>query len=227
MKPVLIYSMPRTRSTAAMQACKRPVKVNEPFAFHNTPTYNENDLGCLSRIRSLIDYEQSEKWNQVFEEMKQPDTVVKIFGWELLHYYNARDWFKDADTSYEIFTLIRNPRETILSSLLAQHFGHWTGAETRVRELIIHDQEFCNIETAFSSFLRFYPKSSRLITFENLPEEFFDKSQIWHENQHSMRRLHLIKNLDEVEKNIDTILRYFEKEWKDVTGLDIHTLLPY
>jgi len=227
MKPVLIYSMPRTRSTAAMQACKRPVKVNEPFAFHNTPTYNEKNMGSLSQIRNLVHYEHSEEWNLVLDEMKRPDAVVKIFGRDLAQYYHARAWFNEASSSHEIFTLIRDPKQVIFSNLLAQHIGFWHGAETPVRKLTIDNSQFSSIEFIFSSFLRFYPKSSRLVTFETLPEEFFDKSQIWLEEQHSMRRLHLIKNLDEVEKNIDTILRYFEKEWKDVTGLDIHTLLPY
>ena len=226
MKPVLLYGMPRTRSTAAMQACKRPVKVNEPFAFQNTPRYNANHFGCLSRIHTLTDYGQSKQWNLVLEEMNRPDAVVKIFGRDLVRYYNARAWFNEAHTTHEIFTLIRNPRETIFSILLAQQFGYWKGDEKDVKEITIHDGQFCNVEFVFESFLRFYPKTSRLVTFETLPEEFFDKSQIWHQNQHSMSRLNLIKNLDRVEKNIDTILRYFEKEWKDVTGLDIHELLP-
>ena len=226
MKPVLIYGMPRTRSTAAMQACKRTIKLNEPFSFHNTPDYNVYDMGCLSKIRALINFQHSEQWSQTLEEMNHPDAVVKIFGTHLARFYNAREWFAEANTSHEIFTLIRNPRETILSILLAQQFGHWKGAEKGVKEITIHNGRFSNVEFVFESFLRFYPKSSRLVTFENLPEEFFDKSQIYQENQHSMRRLHLIKNLDEVEKNIDTILQYFEKEWKDVTGLDIHAPLP-
>ena len=227
MKPVLIYGMPRTRSTAAMQACKRTVKLNEPFGFHNTPTYNKNAVRCISQIRNLVHYEQSEQWNLTLDEMKRPDAVVKIFGDHLAQYYPARAWFNEASSSHEIFTLIRDPRQVIFSYLLAWHIGFWKGAETRVDELIINDGLFRQIEFIFSSFLRFYPKSSRLVTFETLPEDFFDKSQISFEEQHSMRRLHLIKNLYEVEENIDTILRYFEKEWKDVTGLDIHTLLPY
>lgn len=226
MKPVLIYGMPRTRSTAAMQACKRAVKVNEPFAFHNTPNYNVKHVGCLSRIRTLINFEHSKQWNLVLEEMNRPDAVVKIFGRDLVQYYNARAWFAEASSSHEIFTIMRDPRETILSLLLAQHFGYWKDDEKELKEVIIHEQAFCNIEFVFASFLRFYPKSSRLVTFETLPEEFFDMSQISLEEQHSMRRLGLIKNLYEVEKNIDTMLRYFEKEWKEVTGLDIHTPLP-
>ena len=149
MKPVIIYGMPRTRSTAAMQACKRTVKLNEPFAVFNTPNYNENHMGCLSRIRILNDYAQSNQWNLVLEEMNRPDAVVKIFGRDLAQYYNARAWFNEANTSHEIFTLIRNPRETILSILLAQHFGHWKGDEKVVEEIIIDDQEFCKIEFVF------------------------------------------------------------------------------
>ena len=226
MKPVLIYGMPRTRSTAAMQACKRTVKLNEPFAFHHTPHFDPNNTTSLSRVRTLVDYEQSEEWNLLLKEMNLPDTVVKIFGRDLVNYYDARAWFNEAHTTHEIFILMRDPRETILSILLAQRFGHWVGVEKEIKEIIIDDREFYNVDSIFSSFLRFYPKSSRLVTFETLPEEFFDMSQISLEEQNSMSRLHLIKNLDEVEKNVDTMLRYFEAEWKDVTGLNIHTLLP-
>lgn len=208
MKPVLIYGMPRTRSTAAMQACKRAVKLNEPFARHNAVNYH------------------STQWNLILEEMNRPDAVVKIFGRDLAQNYNAREWFNKATTSHEIFNLIRNPRETIFSLLIAQHLGFWKGDEKKLNEIIIDENEFSNIEFVFESFLQFYPKSGRLVTFESLPEEFFDMSQISLEEQNSMSRLHLIKNLDEVEKNVDTMLRYFEAEWKDVTGLNIHTLLP-
>ena len=226
MKPVLIYGMPRTRSTAAMQACKRTMKLNEPFSFHNTPDYNENAMGCLTRIRTLTNYEQSEHWSQLLDKMNHPDAVVKIFGTHLARYYSAREWFDEANTSHEIFTLIRNPRETVFSILLAKQFGHWKGVEKDVKEITIHDSQFCNVEFVFESFLRFYPKSSRLVTFETLPEDFFDKSQIYHEQQHSMSRINLIQNLDRVEKNIDTILQYFEKQWKDVTGMNIHAASP-
>jgi hypothetical protein len=226
MKPVIIYGMPRTRSTAAMQACRRPVKVNEPFAFHNTPNYDEHKMDVLSRIRALNDFREFGNWHAVLGEMNRSDAVVKIFGRDLVQYHDARAWFEAAKTSHEIFTLIRNPREIILSSLLAQYFGYWKGVEKEAKEILIYDSEFANVEFIFESFLRFYPKSSRLVTFETLPEEFFDKSQIHLEEQNSMSRLNLIKNLDRVEKNIDTILQYFEKQWKEVTGLDIHTQLP-
>jgi len=223
MKPILIYTMPRTRGTATLQACNREVKLNEPFAIHSIPNYSlDDDDGNFYIIRTLTEYDQ---WDTLSEKMNQPNTAVKIFGHHLMSYYNARAWYKAAANTHEIFTLIRDPREIILSHLLATHFGFSKNIETEEKEIIIHDNQFHKIQIIIGSFLRFYPSSSRLVTFETLPDDTFDKSQIMAQEQHSMNRLHLIKNLDQVEKNIDSMLSYYRQEWKDVTGLDIHAPL--
>ena len=218
MKPVVIYTMPRTRSNAALQACRRELKLNEPFDVYNLPNHNPSDNGYLSRFRTLTEYDQ---WNSLEHQMNQPNSVVKIFGHSLLFYYNAREWLNKAETTHEIFILIRSPREMILSELLAQHFGYTKDTEIDSKEIIIKDNQFYAIQTIFDSFLRFYPFSGKLVTFDTLPSEYFDKDQIRLQEQHSANKIEFVKNIDQVYRNIDLMLSYYQAEWKDVTGLDI------
>jgi hypothetical protein len=214
--------MPRTKSTAVLQACKRSVKLNEPFDVYNLPNYNKDTDGYLYRVRSLVEYDQ---WDSLLTKLNQKDTAVKIFGHSLMFYYNARAWFDAAMQTHEIFTLIRNPKEMILSELIAFHFGHTKDSETENREITISDYQFYTVQSVISSFLRFYPSTGKLVTFDTLPTECFDKTQIQIQEQHSGNKTHFIKNIDEVHRNIDLMLSYYQAEWKDKTGLDIHAPL--
>lgn len=214
--------MPRTKSTAVLQACKRSVKLNEPFDVYNLPNYNKDNDGYLYRVRSLVEYDQ---WDSLLTKLNQKDTAVKIFGHSLMFYYNARAWFDAAMQTHEIFTLIRNPKEMILSELIAFHFGHTKDSETENREITISDYQFYTVQSVISSFLRFYPSTGKLVTFDTLPNECFDKTQIQIQEQHSGNKTHFIKNIDEVHRNIDLMLSYYQAEWKDKTGLDIHAPL--
>ena len=161
----------------------------------------------------------------IVAQMDQPDAAVKIFGHSLLYYYNARKWFKTAETTHEIFTLIRSPKEMVLSELLAFHFGYTKDTETECKEIIIKDNQFYPIQANFDSFLRFYPPSGKLVTFDTLPSKYFDKGQIQLQEQHSENKIELVKNIDQVYKNIDLMLSYYQDAWKDKTGLDIHAPL--
>ena len=218
MKPVVIYTMPRTRSNATLQACKREIRLNEPFDVYNLPNYDPLDQGYLSRFRTLVAYDQ---WQFLADQMNRSNTAVKIFGHSLLFCYNARAWLNEASTTHEIFTLVRSPREVILSELLASHFGYTKESEKETKEIVISDNQFYTIQTIFDSFLRFYPCSGKLVTFDTLPPEYFDKGKIQLQEQHSSNKIQFVKNIDQVYRNVDLMLTYYQVEWKDKTGLDI------
>lgn len=213
--------MPRTRSSATLQACKRTNKINEPFAVRNVPNYNlnKNNKHNFDEQELKLNW-----WNMLAGRMNQPDTAVKIFGQHLTNYANSMVWFEQTKTTHEIFTLIRNPREMILSYLLAFHLGYTKSQEIEDKQVTITDIQFSLMRNMFNCFLKFYPSSGVLVTFETLPEEFFDKTQINFEEQHSMSKLHLIKNMNEVEANIDSMLCDFKEDWKHVTGVDINSI---
>ena len=223
MKPVLIYTMPRTRSNAALDACKRSIKISEPFDIYNLPNYDPIINKSLVRtIETLVNYDQ---WTSLENRMNQPNTAIKIFGHSLLYYYPARRWFEQAKSTHQIYTLIRPLKEVILSELLAFHLGYTKDTQKAEKEIVIRGGNFYSITTNIESFLRFYPQCGQLTTFESLPKETFDKNQIQLQEQHSMNKIHLIKNIDEVTDNIHTILSYYKDQWEDVTGLDIHAPL--
>lgn len=220
MKPVMIYTMPRTRSTAAMLACKRNIKVNEPFDHAKMPHYNKaDDTSYMYMLKTLTDYTPPAS---LIEQMNHPNSVTKVFSHYIDRCYSGRIWFESAVNTHETFILLRDFRETVLSEILALNLGFTKQSEKEEKEFVVNNMRYYGVTSTVNSFLRYFPKNGKIVTYETLPDDLFDKSQVQSQEQHSMKRLHLIQNLDEVEKNIDTIMSYYRQEWKDITGLDIY-----
>lgn len=203
-----------------MLACKRNIKVNEPFDHAKMPHYNKaDDTSYMYMLKTLTDYTPPAS---LIEQMNHPNSVTKVFAHYIDRCYAGQQWFNSARDTHEIFILMRDFRETVLSEILALHLGFTKQTEKDEQEFVVSNLRYYGVTSTVSSFLRFFPKNGTLVTYETLPGELFDKSQVQSEEQHSMNKLHLIKNLDEVEKNIDTIMSYYRTEWKDITGLDIY-----
>lgn len=218
MKPVLIYTTERTRSTAVLQAAKRNIKLNEPFALHQ---YLTNDEINTTSVKKLL--AERIQWDDVAIRMSDPNTATKFFGFDLLYYYPAQKWFSEVQRqeTHEIFTLHRNMREVILSRILASRFGFAKSLEIENYEFEASIIDLIQADQLIDSFLRFYPKNSIKITFGSLPSEFFDYSAITSQNQFSNEKLHLIKNLNFVEEGIQTIFETYSSQWEDITGFGI------
>lgn len=220
MKPIVIYSMPRSKSTAALEAARRETLLNEPFSANTL--IGKQQMGVMDKFQFMLEYPG---WDTLYKEMSQPNTASKFFGSCIHSMPKAKDWFKqiDDDQSHEIFCLIRSPRETILSHVLAMFFGFYKGEEKENAEIEIDDKQLISIhEFSISLFLKYYPKNASTVTFESLPSEHFDLNKVFISNQHSIeRRKHCVSNFDELERKIDLILRYHEKEWYEKTGTDI------
>jgi hypothetical protein len=215
--------MPRTKSTATMLACKRDIKVNEPFDHAKSPHYNKaDDTSYMYMLKTLTDYTLP---NDMIEQMNHPNSVTKVFGHYMDRCYSGRSWLESARETHEVFILLRDFRETVLSEILALNLGFTKQSEKEEKEFIVNNIRYYGVTNTVSNFLRFFPKNGKIVTYETLPEDTFDRSRVTLEEQHSMKKLHLIKNLDEVEKNIHIIMSYYRTEWKDVTGLDIYDAL--
>jgi hypothetical protein len=78
------------------------------------------------------------------------------------------------------------------------------------------------VSLAIENFLRFYPVNGKVVTFETLPEEFFDYSTIGLESQNSQEtKMPYVTNPDFVEDQIYKILTYYSQEWYEKIGTDI------
>jgi hypothetical protein len=120
--------------------------------------------------------------------------------------------------------LLRNPRETLWSLLIALHYGFNeldTGSSSKYTE--ITDGDLFKTDLVLDNFLRFYPTNGTVVTFDILPKEHFDYDLIPTRKQDSINKMPLITNKDYVESNLDLILKFYQKEWEDKTGTDIFT----
>lgn len=227
MKPIIIYTLTRARSTAVLQACRRSNLMNEPFEI-SALSDPEPNHSFADSINNLIEYRTnallSPKWEEIKQQMSYPDSAVKFFGTHLYNFFPAQKWFLEAEQTHEIFVLTRNIREVIWSQLLATKFGFHKVSETPLYETSFSGIDLYNADIAIDSFLRFYPKTGKHITFENLPEQYFDTSKITIENQNSLEnKIKYITNASEIDKKIDAILTFRSQQWQDVTGFDIRT----
>lgn len=227
MKPVILYTMPRAKSTATLYACKRTNLYDEPFSWHRL----FSDLSPISYpvpISTLIEVKKRvaeyDKWEEIFQKINDPDSAVKIFGSNLRDMPRSKHWFNDcvSNNTHDVFVLLRSPKEILLSLVLALNFGFHKVAETEDREIEVDDGLIYWTDTLLNDFLTYYPDSGKVIYFDSLPKEYFDYSKIQMEAQNSLtRRLHCVKNLDEVNEKIDIILKFHSNEWKEKTGTDI------
>ena len=213
--------MPRSKSTAALEAARREILLNEPFSAN---ALIKEDLPIMDRFEFMLNYPS---WDQLENNMAQPNTATKFFGSCVHHMAKAKEWFYEIDNanSHEIFCLIRSRKETILSHLLAMFFGFHKGEEKDNFEIEIDDKQLISIhEFSIGTFLKYYPLHGKTVTFETLPLEHFDYSKICIETQNSIaKRQDYIKNFEDLERKINLLLKYHEKEWYEKTGTDIYS----
>lgn len=219
MKPVIIYSLPRTRSSAALEACKRTNKYWEPFNSHE---FFNIGVGKFLSTRpyfyyKFINSQPVEKIQDTFSKINYYDSATKILSFELFNFLPARKWWdqvQDTD-SHEIFVLIRDLNEQIYSHILAHYFGYFKEQTTNITPINVDLMQIEYIRMFLDSFLRFFPKKGKLITFDTLPEEYFDKSLIKIENQNSLKNLSYIKNFSSVDIHVNNLIQYYKNEWDE------------
>lgn len=226
MKPIIIYSMGRTKSTATLEAARRPVKMHEPFEIYNLDGIkNPNDIDSLINVRDALI--ETINWPALRTRLEQRNTASKFFGTSLCNYPTARYWFADIDREQtcEIFSLIRNPRDMIWSLLLALRFGFNKINEADPHEVSFSSSDLQIAQFGIDSFLRYYPTNGKLVTFETLPIEFFDVSKVRIQPQNSQStKMQYVQNVDYVEDQIHKLLKYHSRDWMDKTGTDIFTV---
>jgi len=218
MKPMLIYSMPRARSHVALESAKRAVKMIEPLGFrmlfkhHITERY---DLPAY--FDKLV---PDSLWEETKRQMDNDNTASKLFGYHLFEIKRARTWWLDLQKagSHEIFVLERDRTSLCMSMLVGLLIGFTQHNERPAIPLSINSQDLWIVYRYVEEHLRYYPRTGRLITWDDLPAEHFDKQQVTVVNQHSLSRTDVIANREWCQERVAEILEHFKQEWDDKQG---------
>jgi hypothetical protein len=213
MKPMMIYSMPRTQSHAALQAARRTHKLNEPFGFWKLfPQHRSESHNLPAYFNSLITDSQ---WQDIAQQMAHPHSATKIFGYHIYEVQRSRSWWNDlqAAGTHDMFVIERDRTEVCLSLLMAKVVGFWKTSERPHIPININDSELFMVHRYIDAHLRWFPTQGQLISFDQLPASHFDRSQISMQEQHSMHNLHLIQNLDWCRARIADILDFYRRDW--------------
>ena len=178
MKPVVIYSLPRTRSTPALYSCKRAVHLCEPFSATNLNKNKSLFDAWNYRAKTNNKFVSSGQWDKLVTSMNDPNTATKTLCSDLGYFVPARTWFRDAveNQTHDIFVLEREDRKAILLSfLIACEFGWGKHREKTPYNFSVKHELIETLHKIMDWYLSFYPKKGKLITYENLPESHFDK----------------------------------------------------
>ncbi len=222
MKPILIYTMPRTIGTAALHAAKRDTKLNEPIEMLSIAKLNANQMVLPWATRAKNQHFPD--WLSLQNQMSDPNTATKIFGSGLQQFYPARKWFADVAANantHDLYILLRNPKEILWSLVIALHYGFDVLSERKIGHVEITGLDIHKADVALDNFLRYYPIDGKIVTYKTLPKENFDYSLVNMNEQKSLTKIKSVKNKEYVDRTLDSILQFYQQEWRDKTGTDI------
>lgn len=226
-KPLLLYSMPRSRSTAILESCKKQNKIFEPFNpltlfgvdYNHILDKNLRNIQYLEahkKFRNLSTWYESnvrpEQWSKLFESLSGSNTVSKIISNSLYQWMSARMWFKKVEVNgtHNIFVIWRDIKDIILSIILADKYGYFKNVEVDPYPFTVKEESIYAYRQQVEYYVQFMPSSGYIITFEDLPQEYFNKSTIVISDQESNKKLEYIENLDFVLEQVDCIDRIYK-----------------
>lgn len=210
-KPHLIYTLPRAKSTAILQASKKKINLNEPFSYEFLFGHiNYQDIFFDNYWEVTI---QEKKWNLIKSSMNNPDSVVKVLGFDVENLSQGKKWLEDAlkKQTHEVFVVHRDLKEVCWSYLLATRRGffHNDNASNKPFSLKLIDLVF--LEKHIKDYLRHLPqKNAKLISWDRLPKKYFDKSRVRITEQFSSKHLHLIENFDFCKNKIEEFKEIYQ-----------------
>ena len=198
MKPVMIYTLPRTRATVLLYSCRRAIIKDEVFADFN------------------LDLNDSNQIKNAFYKLEDPNTVLKIHGPHINRADFIKDWYKkvlDLKT-YDVFIVERYDRlNTFLSLFLAEKFGYNKRDEIEPFEFEITEDNIEIMKNEIRQYLDFYPSYGKVISLEKYSEEYFDSFLMNKDNQESYKKYRYIKNFNWTVEQVTKVLDLFSSEW--------------
>ncbi len=215
MKPLILYSMPRTRSTAMLQACKHPQKLHEPF--DNLTLFPEGRFDIWQLGKNWQRVVPPSRWDAIKFQMNQPGTVSKFFGHSLYYLDSANDWFQEVQDqgTHEIFVIVRDFKEVAWSYFLAFYFGWDSRMQYTPDSVTVHTKCIEMFDFIVQCFIEFLPRNARLISWEHLPGEYFDKSTVQISDQKTNTKLDLVANRDWCEEHIERLQQKYHPVLQD------------
>ena len=210
---MLIYSMPRARSHVALEAAKRSIKLVEPIGFRPMFKHHIRERYDLpAYFDGLITDEQ---WSSTRDAMDGADTATKLFGYHLFEVKRAGDWWQSAQDNdhHDIYVLERDRFELCMSLLLGLVIGFQLANERPAIPLSIDGRDLWIVYRYVEEHVRYLPSRGKLISWDDLPDDEFDKSKVIMQGQRSMSRLDLIQNRHWCEQRVREILDRFKDEW--------------
>ncbi len=206
--------MPRSGSTVALHAARFRTKIFEPFnpteLFGNTPGkfVNRNKYEFFKYANTYTE----EMLKEHFDRLNSENCAIKILSNSFTDFYPGRDWFVETQekNSHDIFVILRDLKEQMLSHMLASRFGYFHHQEISPYEFDIAESEVYDLVVHIDTFLRFLPKKARIIELGSFPEEYFDVSNVRLMPQNSLDKLRYVKNLDKIERLIDDGIKWIK-----------------
>jgi len=199
MKPVMLYTLPRTRATALFYACRRAIVKDEVFANFNLDLDNDQEI------------------KKAFYKIDDSNTVLKIHGPHIARSSIIEEWYKKSLDSniYEVFVVERPDRlNTFLSLIIAQRFGYNKRDEIQPFEFSANDTDIELVKTEIENYFKYYPHRGSIIDLENYPASYFDSALISTPDQESYKKYHYIKNYDWIVEQLQNILTDVDVEWQ-------------
>ena len=205
MRPIVLYTMPRSKSTPAMQACLRTIDLGEAWKPKKFISHSEIPSGDQNIDHMVTD----DQIKAVLDKIDLPDTKVKIIGHQVARLSRSVEWWSAAQAAqkHEIYVLERDYRTCLHSWLLAEHFGYFKDTERSDRNIIATDYHVKCVKLLLENHCRFYPVRGFRITWDALPATDFSKYNVTMVDQDSLYRLKLVKNLDWWQGEIDKLLK--------------------
>jgi hypothetical protein len=198
MKPVMLYTLPRTRATVLFYGCRRAIVKGEVFS--NT-SFNLND----------------DSIKKAFYKIEDPNTVLKIHGAHISRSPIVQEWYSKSLNSkiYDIFVVERPDRlNTFLSLILAEKFGYIKAEEIDPFDFFVTENDIEKIKDEIAYYLRYYPTYGTIIDLKNYPPDYFDPFLMNTEDQESYKKYQYIKNFDWAVDQIQQILTSVETDWQ-------------
>ena len=199
MKPVMLYTLPRTRATVLFYACRRAIVKDEIFADFN------------------LDLNNAQEIKKAFYKIDDPNTVLKIHGPHITRSNIIQEWYKTSldSKTYDIFVVERPDRlNTFLSLIIAQRFGFNKRDEIVPFEFLATDHDIEIVKKEITDYLNYYPSYGTIINLENYPSSYFDPLLMNTDNQESYKKYQYIKNFDWVVEQLQNVLATFQTEWQ-------------
>ena len=198
MKPVMLYTLPRTRGTAILHSCLRPIVKDEPFA------------------EWTLDLHSEQSWNSAFYKIDDSRAVIKIHGEHVARDTRIEQWYKSviADQTYEMFVIERSDRENLfLSHFIANRFGFNLHEEVTPYVFRVNDSDINHMRELIELYLKYFPPYGNIISLETLPREFFNPNIIPKTDQKSYLKYKYIENFDWAMEQIEQVLAEYKEEW--------------